>query len=175
MEIFSQQWAQIFTVPRSAAKEVFAGGQKVLVLFIIRVVQDFLFEKLPQTLNQVQIRRIARQIMQDNLRPFQFFLQPFWNITTRVVQDHMNLLRLRMFRFELFWRVATRMHYWSTWEREFWTSARDRTRDDRHWSDVPCRGPCSVGNVIRFNFPVVTETMILCHWRPIISRTVVFG
>ena len=74
MEVFGEEGAQFFAVLRPAAEEVFTGGHKFLVGFVVFVVEDFLFEKFPQPFNQVQIRRVARQKMKLNVRFFQILL-----------------------------------------------------------------------------------------------------
>ena len=98
MEVFSHERAQFLAVLRPTSEEAFASGQKVFELFVILIVQNLLLEKLPQPFDQIQIRRITRQIMQHDLRSLQFFLQPFRNVIARVVHDDMNRVHVRVFR-----------------------------------------------------------------------------
>jgi hypothetical protein len=87
VEVFGEERAQFVAVLRSAAEEVFAGGQKFPVSFVVVIGENFLLEKLPKPLNQIQMRRIARQKMQLNLRLFQPFLHHTRLIIRRVVND----------------------------------------------------------------------------------------
>ena len=100
MEVFGQERAQFLTVPRPTPEEAFASRQEVFELFVILIVQNLLLEKLPQSFDQIQVRRIARQIMQLDLRALQLPLQPFRNVIARVVHEDMNHLRFRMLRFD---------------------------------------------------------------------------
>jgi hypothetical protein len=47
MEVFGEERSQFVTVLRPATEEVFAGGQKFPVSFIIIAVENFLLEKFP--------------------------------------------------------------------------------------------------------------------------------
>jgi len=47
MKVFSEERAQFCLVLCPASEKVFAHGQKVIELFVIFIIQYFLFEKLP--------------------------------------------------------------------------------------------------------------------------------
>ncbi len=56
-------------------EKALARRNEVVKLFVTSIVKNLLLQELPQSFDQIQIRRIARQIMQPNFRTLQFLLQ----------------------------------------------------------------------------------------------------
>lgn len=62
------------------------GAGKFLKGSVIVVFDDFLFEKFPQSFNEIQIGRVRREIMEDDVQPLRLFLDAVSPVVAGVIQ-----------------------------------------------------------------------------------------
>ncbi len=75
--------------------------------FVVAVFDDFLFKKFPEPLNEIQIWRIGREIMEDDVQPLRFRLDAVGAIVAGVVQKDMNWF----FMIRVFFPHFTEKHF----------------------------------------------------------------